>query len=235
MQMLQYCSDLSLGSKHGGLKMAVRKVRSLGSNIIGSFPSLKMKNHQIAFESTIERDFLFFLEYDSTVTCYYEQPFTIEHLDADGKLRTYTPDFQVIRTSGKELVECKPAALLNAAHTQRQTELGQQWAEEHDHAFTIMTDLALRSGHRLANLKLLWRYSRLSVSPSLEADCIEHLRRHPPGITLAELITSLTKTRHCFNPLLPVLYRLLWQGILLTDLTQPLSSESLLWLPALLH
>jgi hypothetical protein len=210
--------------------MAVRKVRSIGSNIIGSFPSLKMKNHQIAFESTIERDFLFFLEYDPTVTCYYEQPFTIEHIGADGKLRTYTPDFQVIRTSGKALVECKPEALLNASHTQRQTELGQQWAEKHDHAFTIITDLALRSGHRLTNLKLLWRYSRLSVSPSLEADCLDHLRRHSPGITLAELSTSLTKTQHSSNPL-PVLYSLLWKGILLTDLTQLLSSESLLWLP----
>ena len=210
--------------------MAVRKVRSIGSNIIGSFPSLKMKNQRISFESTIERDCLFFLEYDQTVTCYYEQPFTIESTSASGKLSTYTPDFQVIRTSGKELVECKPEALLNASHTQRQTELGQQWAEENDHAFTIVTDLDLRSGHRLANLKLLWRYSRSLVSPSLEAGCIDHLRRHRSSITVTELIKSLTKTQLSSNPL-PVLYHLLWKGTLLTDLTQPLNNGSLLWLP----
>src|SRR5436305_3789204 len=176
--------------------MAVRKVRSIGSNIIGSFPSLKMKNQRISFESTIERDFLFFLEYDQTVTCYYEQPFTIESTSASGKLSTYTPDFQVIRTNGKELVECKPEALLNASHTQHQVELGQQWAEENDHTFTLMTDLALRSGHRLGNLKLLWRYSRLPVSPSLEAGCIDHLKCHLPGITLAELVNSRALASH---------------------------------------
>ncbi len=210
--------------------MAVRKVRSIGSNIIGSFPSLKMKNQQISFESTIERDFLFFLEYDQTVTCYYEQPFTIESTSASGKLSTYTPDFQVIRANRKELVECKPEALLKAPHTQHQMELGEQWAKENDHTFTLMTDLALRSGHRLANLKLLWRYSRLSVSPSLEAGCIDHLKRHLSGITFAELVNSRDLASHSSN-LLPVLYHLLWKGILLADLTQPLNNGSLVWLP----
>jgi TnsA endonuclease N terminal len=210
--------------------MAVRRVRSIGSNIIGSFPSLKMKNRRIAFESTIERDLLFFLEYDSTVTCYYEQPFTIEATLASGKLATYTPDFQVIRTNGKELVECKPEALLKAPHTQHQTELGEQWAKENGHTFTLMTDLALRSGHRLGNLKLLWRYSRLPVSPSLEADCIDHIKRHLPSITLVDLVNTRVLAAHSSN-LLPVLYHLLWKGLLLTDLTQPLNDGSLLWLP----
>lgn len=210
--------------------MAVRKVRSIGSNIIGSFPSLKMKNQRIAFESTIERDLLFFLEYDSTVTCYYEQPFTIEVTAESGKRSTYTPDFQVIRTNGKELVECKPEALLKAPHTQHQMELGQQWARENGHTFTLMTDLALRSGHRLANLKCLWRYSRLSVSLLQTAGCIDHLKRHPPGLTLAELVQSRDLAALSSN-LLPVLYHLLWKGILLTDLTQPLNDGSLLWLP----
>ncbi len=209
--------------------MAVRKVRNIGSNIIGSFPSLKMKCQQIAFESTIERDFLFFLEYDSTVICYHEQPFTIESTSTSGKCSTYTPDFQVIRANGKEIVECKPEALLKVAHTQHQMEVGQQWAKENGHTFTLMTDLALRSGHRLANVKLLWRYSRLSVSPSLEADCIDHLKRHLPAITLAELVNSRALASPCAN-LLAVFYHLLWKGILLTDLTQPLNSESLVWL-----
>lgn len=210
--------------------MAVRKVRNIGSNIIGSFPSLKMKCQQIAFESTIERDFLFFLEYDQTVICYHEQPFTIELTSASGKLSTYTPDFQVIRANKKEIVECKPEALLKAPHTQHQMELGQQWAKENGHTFTLMTDLALRSGHRLANLKLLWRYSRSPVSPSLEANCVDHLKSHSSGVTCAELANSGMLASPSSN-LIPVLYHLRWKGILLTDLTQPLNDGSLLRLP----
>jgi TnsA endonuclease N terminal len=134
--------------------MGVRRVRNSGENVIGTFPSLKMRE-QIPYESTIERDLLFFLEYDARVVRYQAQPFEIVGSSADGTAHSYIPDFQVIRTDGQEIVECKPAARLNDVHTQQQLALGQTWADTNQHLFVVITDTHLRAGHRLANLKLL--------------------------------------------------------------------------------
>jgi len=194
------------------------------------FPSLKM-NEQVPYESTLERDLLFFLEYDSTVMRYHAQPFAITGSSADGTTHTYIPDFQVIRTNSKELVECKPAALLARLHTQQQLSLGQVWAEANEHAFVVITDTDLRTGHRLANLKLLWRYSRLPVSVQIIERCRAILATQPNGVLLESLTKSLSDTSSSFT-LLPYVYSLLFQHILHADLTQPLSPIALVWLPS---
>jgi len=69
------------------------------------------------YESTIERDFVFFLKFDPTVVTYQAQPMIISWTDAEGNTHTYTPDFLVVRTDRKEIVECKPEALLDHPHT----------------------------------------------------------------------------------------------------------------------
>jgi TnsA-like endonuclease N terminal len=201
--------------------MGVRQVKSSGGNVIGTFPSLKMRE-QIPYESTIERDLLFFLEYDTNVVRYQAQPFVITGSSADGTARSYIPDFQIIRTDSKEIVECKPTAHLNEAHSQRQLALGQVWANANQHLFVVITDTDLRTGHRLANLKLLWRYSRLCVPPSITSRCRSILIAQADGLSLEALATALSNTSSSFE-LLPYLYHLLFKHFLHTDLTQPLS------------
>ncbi len=211
--------------------MAVRKPRNGGCNIIGTFPSLKMKQ-QIPYESTIERDLLYFLEYDPSVVSYQAQPFVITGSSADGTVHRYTPDFQITRTAGMELVECKPAAALHKAHTQQQLVLGQQWANANQYAFVVITDTDLRLGHPLANLKLLWRYSRLAVPQHLTTLCLDLLMKEPSGLTFQVLAARLANTSHTQAALLhaPYLYSLLFQHVVCTDLEQPLSPSSHLWL-----
>ena len=201
--------------------MGVRQVKSSGGNVIGTFPSFKMRE-QIPYESTIERDLLFFLEYDTNVVRYQAQPFVITGSSADGTARSYIPDFQVIRTDSKEIVECKPTAHLNEAHSQQQLALGQAWANANQHLFVVITDTDLRTGHRLANLKLLWRYSRLCVPPSITSRCRSILIAQADGLSLEALAAALSNTSSSFE-LLPYLYHLLFKHILHTDLTQPLS------------
>ncbi len=204
--------------------MGIRRVRNSGGNVIGTFPSLKMRE-QIPYESTIERDLLFFLEYDASVMRYQAQPFAITGSSADGTARTYIPDFQVIRTDCKEIVECKPTAHLHEAHAQQQLALGQAWADDNQHLFVVITDADLRTGHRLANLKLLWRYSRLCVPPSITSRCRSILIAQPAGLSLEALAAALSDTSSSFE-LLPYLYHLLFEHILHTDLTQPLSPRT---------
>lgn len=201
--------------------MGIRRVRNSGGNVIGTFPSLKMRE-QIPYESTIERDLLFFLEYDVSVVRYQAQPFAITGSSADGAAHTYIPDFQVIRTDSKEIVECKPTAHLNEAHARQQLALGQAWADANQHLFVVITDTDLRTGHRLANLKLLWRYSRLCVPPPITSRCRSILIAQPDGLSLEALAAALSNTSSSLE-LLPYLYHLLFDHIIHTDLTQPLS------------
>ncbi len=210
--------------------MGVRRVRNSGGNVIGTFPSLKMRE-QIPYESTIERDLLFFLEYDTSVVRYQAQPFVITGTSADGAAHTYIPDFQVIRANGKEIVECKPTAHLNDAHTQQQLALGQAWADTNQHLFVVITDTDLRAGHRLANLKLLWRYSRLSVSVRLIEQCRACITAQPEGVPLAALAAFLSG-QVSPSTQLPSLYNLLFQDLLHADLTEPLSPATRVWLPS---
>ena len=46
--------------------------------MIGHFPSLKMRR-MVAFESLIEQDFLYILDYEQDVITITEQPVRIEH------------------------------------------------------------------------------------------------------------------------------------------------------------
>ncbi len=209
--------------------MSVRQVRNYGGNVIGSFPSFKL-HKKIPYESTIERDLLFFLEYDPTIVDYQAQPFVITNTSLDGTSHTYTPDFFVLRTTGKEIVECKPAHHIQQDHTKQQIAIGQTWADVNDHTFVLITDVDLRTGPRLANLKVLWRYRQLVPPPSFLEQCRLLLSPYPGGLTLETLSTLLRET-FASLPLLPHLYALLFQHLLSADLTQPLSFDTHVCLP----
>jgi hypothetical protein len=210
--------------------VGVRKVRHHGFNIIGTFAGLKANS--VPYESTIERDFMYFLEYDARVVSYESQPLFITGSTEDGKPHVYTPDFLVIRTTDRIIVECKPLAKVDEEETQQQCTLGRQWAEAHNHIFLLVTDQELRAGHRLNNLKVLWKYSRFPVPPATIKRCIAALTVYPEGMSFLDLATELSDGTS--PPLMqsPALYALLFQHALVTNLSQPLSPTSLLFLPA---
>jgi hypothetical protein len=209
-------------------------VSNWGGNIIGSFSSLKMKS-SIKYESTIERDFLYFLEYDPTVVEYYAQPMIIKTTDIKGKGHTYTPDFQVIRIDRREIIECKPEALLDQPHSKQQIEMGEGWANDNDHSFVIVTDTDLRKDHTLANLKLLWRYSRLAIPTVTMANCITHLKMHPEGVTfedLARFLASVADMVEMQQPYkqTPFIYGMMFRHIMKIDPAKPIIPTTILWL-----
>lgn len=212
--------------------MPVRKVSNRGGNVIGSFPSL-IKGEKIMYESTIERDFVFFLKFDPTVITYRAQPMVVIGTDAEGNAHTYTPDFLVVRTDRKEIVECKPEALLNHPHTRQQIQMGEAWAEANNHHFVIVTDTDLRKDQTLANLKLFLRYCRVAVPTAMLASCIAHLKTQPEGITfedVARFLSSLADSPEMQQPYrqAPFIYSMLFHHILQADLTKPISPATIL-------
>jgi len=91
---------------------ARRKIGNTRISVSGLYPF--KKDSAVAFESTLERDFLIRLEVNPNVLAVESQPFTIEYFD-DGKKRVYTPDFLVTYKHDNflpfippKLVEVKP-------------------------------------------------------------------------------------------------------------------------------
>ncbi len=243
VQRLQYFSCLAIlelfkkivsKKLYRGDTMPVRKVSNRGGNIIGSFPSL-IKGEKIMYESTIERDFVFFLKFDPTVLTYCAQPMVITGTDTEGKVHRYTPDFLVVRTDRKEIIECKPDALLDHPHTQQQIRIGEKWAEMNNHDFVIVTDTDLRKDHTLANLKLFLRYYRIVVPTVILARCIAYLKTQPEGVSfddIAFFLSSLVDSAEMQQPHMqaPFIYNMLFHHILQVDLTKPISPATILWL-----
>ena len=83
--------------------MSMRKVSNRGGNTIGRLPSLKV-DRMVSFESLLERDFIYWLEFEPMVSWFSEQPLTISYQHDQRTLR-YTPDFHVMKQNQNFLVE----------------------------------------------------------------------------------------------------------------------------------
>jgi hypothetical protein len=89
--MNHFLSTLSIALE---AKMSIRKVSNRGGNTIGRLPSLKV-DRMVSFESLLERDFIYWLEFEPTVSWFSEQPLTLSYQHGQRTLH-YTPDFHVI-------------------------------------------------------------------------------------------------------------------------------------------
>ncbi len=164
----------------------VRKpVNRSGSHIIGKFPSLKL-GRTVLFESTIERDLIYFLDFESSVSSFSEQPFTIEYLD-DGKKRRYTPDFHAVVSGRGWVFECKPDDRVNDAENKRKFEAAREFCAYRGWYFRVLTNRDLRSGFRLRNIKLLRQFALCSVPPQVKGCILGALCGSPQPLTLLEI------------------------------------------------
>lgn len=204
--------------------IGARKITNTGGKkVIGKFPSLKM-NSTIWWESQIERDYIYLLEIDPTVKSYSSQPMKLTYYDA-GKTRTYTPDFLVRRPQGKQIVEVKPESKVNddlvidlCRHIIPVcTEMGME--------FVVVTDSMIRQQPKLNNIKLLYKYARNPLSLQQIIECKRYFTLKEP--TSLKIVSLELKPKEIS---LNLLFKLLYIGILSTDLTQPIGADSLIQL-----
>jgi hypothetical protein len=77
--------------------------------MIGLFPSLKM-GRMVAFESLIEQDYLYVLDYEAAVTAFEEQPLTYQARDLLGisnrRLMGYIRRGNLVPIAGPDLDGC---------------------------------------------------------------------------------------------------------------------------------
>lgn len=165
--------------------MPVRKVSNRGGNAIGRFPSTKM-GRMIAFESLLERDFIYLLDYDPDVEWFEEQPLSIEYM-LETKLLHYTPDFHVLECGWHVLVECKPEQFAETEENRRKFAVAQEWCEKRGWEFRVITDQQVRSGFRLQNVKLLAQYARQKVGIGIRSQIHAFLQEAQTDVSIRKL------------------------------------------------
>lgn len=166
--------------------MAVRKVSNRGGNIVGHFPSLKL-GRMVAFESLIERDFVYLLDYEPTVEWFAEQPLTVQYQHA-GKQRQYTPDFHVIYRGRPFLFECKPAQRVTEPENQLKFAAARQWCQQQGWTFGIVTDAYLARNWRMTNIKLLTQFARYVIPPETKSRIFAALAAASGPMTISDVM-----------------------------------------------
>ena len=152
----------------------VRTPKNHNLSFTGKFPSLKMKR-MIHFESGVEKDFIYLLEYDGQITSYEEQPIRIEY-QLEGKTHTYTPDFQATVSGEIWVYECKPEKFVRKGDNPMKFEIADKWCQSQGWGFQVITAELIRSGFRLKNVKYLTHFSRFTISPILTSKIFDILQ-----------------------------------------------------------
>jgi hypothetical protein len=208
--------------------MPVRRVANFGRNVIGHFPSLKM-GQMVPFESLLEQDYLYWLDYALEVERFEAQPLQMEY-QHEGRTYRYTPDFQLVQAGRSVLVECKPDRLTDQAANQRKFKAAGDWCRQRDWEFRLVTDRQLRAGFGLQNIKLLTRYARHPVDPGLQSRIYLELSVARAPLTLGQLIDVVARTEP--SPVMSSLLAMLFRHELAADLREaPLSKQTIIRLP----
>ena len=209
--------------------MPVRRPSNRGGNTIGWFASYKMRK-SVAYESLLECDYLWLLDFAEDVSSFEEQPLTIPYTH-EGKARRYTPDFHVRQADRDYLVECKPRALVDTDDNRRKFAAAETWCAAHGYQFRVMTEREIRTGCRLENVKFLSQFARQSVPPEMRARVLSTLEALPPPTTLGGLAAALAP-ENAADTLFPAILHLAYHHAVRLPLDDArISRATIVWLP----
>ncbi|MEA2205549.1 MAG: hypothetical protein QOE77_2325 [Blastocatellia bacterium] len=203
--------------------MGFRKITNAGRRIcIGKFPSLKM-GRNVWFESLLERDLIFMLEYDSDVISYREQAIRIFY-ELNGKRRYYTADILCQRKNQKpQVIEVKYQSELSKPKIDQVIRTITPICEREGYDFLVYTEIDIRVQPLLDNIKLLRIYARTPLIPYHKLLCYEMFVK-TPELSLQEVFHSFAAKGIGKEVVLALLYR----GVISTDFTGPIEPNSLI-------
>ena len=191
----------------------------------------------VAYESTLERDFVIRLETDPRVIRVVSQPFTVEYTNLEGSRCVYTPDYLVdydskprwTRYVPSAVFEVKPRGKLerHLSDWRPRFSAAMRYCREQGYVFHLVHEGRIRD-QRWQNAMFLRRYRKMrferevsdwilnELSVTGSATFAQLLARHfPSDLTRAEGIAHL--------------WHLVATGRLDCDLDLPLTNESELW------
>jgi len=217
--------------------MPVRTLKKSYRSQLSLLMSRKAVNPSVFCESTLERDFHKLLEFMPWVISFEEQPMKIPYVDANGRPGKYTPDtlthLQFDDDFEKWIFEVK-----------YRKDLRENWSEyrhkfrgavHHCKAqgydrFKIVTEVEIRSGYKLKNVKLFLKNRNSSINPDL-LECITRVVGGNGTILTRSLLELATdKMRVDQNEVCRGLYHLIANHRVGLDLDAEFTYQSDLWL-----
>lgn len=197
-------------------KLRSRKVvkRSNARNT-GKYPSIKMKR-MMQWESVHEENAMRLCDSDPEVISFSEQPCVIRYVMC-GKAHLHYPDLLVIKHSGPYLLEVKTLADALSKEVAERTALLMSELPKHGYQYCVVSAEELSIEPRLSNIKQLLKLGKDPVT-LLQ---VEYFRRH------------FARHTNClwgdFTGLLKPLSRLILDGYLKIDLSQPLQKNTAIY------
>ena len=177
----------------------------------------------IQFESLVELDYLYLLDYDPDVKQFEEQPVTIQYLWEEKSLR-YTPDFLVVRHECTNLVECKPDRFVHSEENQRKFKAAEKWCAETGWKFSVVTSNEIRSGFRLQNVKFLTRFARYQPDVVVRSRIYDYFLRTDQPLTVINLAQRISEHNLAIG--IAAIFHLVFHHELLVNLDQASVTET---------
>lgn len=224
----------------------VREITAKSFSLTGIVNS-KRFNTPIQFESSLERDFIYLLEYNDEVKYYLEQPLELHYVDSQGKKRKYFPDFLIeyFNDQTPKLVEIKYESTLISKKEELQEKFNaaRQFCEENGFEFCVFTELQIRSEKNieLNNYKFLDRYKNFyrninkerSAFPEFNTDIkllLSEMNKQKK-ITVENLLNEITDDKEKQAELIFLTWYLVSNNFFIANLSEKLTLKSLVWLP----
>jgi hypothetical protein len=208
------------------LKTATRTIHNAGGGrVIGQIPSLKNRTG-VAWESLIERDFEYYLEFLLKVGGYVPQPEQTT-LPVNEQIRRYTTDFLVRMLCGEWVfVEVKSDKAKGNPKYEALFEAARQHYEQQGHKFLVVYASDLRRGHLMANIRTLYYYARWPSSKRQKSKVMEMA----PSVNEKYPLISLIGRVRDVGISAGVIYQLLFEKMLVADLVnESLNPQSMIW------
>jgi hypothetical protein len=186
------------------MRKPARKINNGGKDrVIGNFPSYKM-GCMVEWDSQVERDFLFYLEFDDDVIEYHPQPIKYKS-SFKNKYQFHFPDFEVVRRSNPRLkyVELKMYSTTENPEFIEKTAAIKAAMEDDGFDYAVVTDVDLRVEPIFSNLKLLYRYIWQDLPQVETHSLLKDVERIHGGILTLSDLRSLAETHelnlvHCY-------------------------------------
>lgn len=196
----------------------IRKITNHGREIVtGGFASKKNKAI-VRWESQLERDFLYHLEFDDTVQSYRSQSLKLSY-HYDGKMRHHYPDIEVTRADHRiDYYEVKPFEKTDNDEFQSKYKAITTRLEQLGHRYWIVTEEYIRVEPILSNLKILYRYIDVDIALQVEKTILDFVE---DNMYLYELNHLIVNTG--FN--LSECYALMARGKIKFDLESPINLD----------
>lgn len=202
------------------IKTATRTIRNAGPGRTLVNVATAKAVGELPTESLVEYDGLIELIADPDIVSVQVQPETIA-LEVDGRTARYTPDVKFVRRDGRiGYREFKDSSKPLAPEVERKLQAAVLRFAAWGYEFDVRTSGELRSGYRLANLKLLKRYAQWTTSQAFRQAVLEFVGDR----TDLQLHDLRERVGHAA---FGALYRMLWEGDLEAELeSAPLCGAS---------